>query len=155
MAHCEALQHSNANASYNHRTSSKDSALLVSNMFQFFVSLCYEKSNAPAEGGAPNAPSTVLSLSEVRPSDGANDLTNNFLWVNFSRLELQVVHLAEMLAAGGVDVDSVVVPALAPLVIDIYVQKGARYRPAMRAHVLNSPQEQLVAFNVPLAKELP
>lgn len=66
----------------------------------------------------------------------------------------EVVHLAEVLAAGGVDVESVVVPALAPLIIDIYVKRGVRYRPALRLSVLNSPLEHLSDLNEQLAREL-
>ena len=120
VAQCESLQHSNATASYNHHSSSADTAQLVSSMFQFFIALTYEKRSNVA---------TVLSLSEV-------------------------VHLAEVLAAGGVDVESVVVPALAPLIIDIYVKRGVRYRPALRLSVLNSPLEHLSDLNEQLAREL-
>lgn len=65
-----------------------------------------------------------------------------------------MVHLAEVLAAGGVDVDSFVVPALAPLIIDIYVRRGARYHSALRINVLNSPQEKLSDLNAQLVKDL-
>ncbi|KAM7533054.1 hypothetical protein Aperf_G00000124107 [Anoplocephala perfoliata] len=126
MSQCESLQHSNATASYNHQTSSKDAAELISSMFKFFVVLTYErKSNTTASSEAK----TVLTLSEV-------------------------VHLAEVLAAGGVDVDSFVIPALAPLIIDIYVRRGARYHPALRLNVLNSPQEKLSELNAQLIKDL-
>lgn len=48
-----------------------------------------------------------------------------------------------MLAAGGVDVDSFVVPALAPLIIDIYVVRGIQYHSALRVNRPNSPQRRL------------
>lgn len=67
---------------------------------------------------------------------------------------MKVVHLAEVLAAGGVDVESFVVPALAPLIIDIYVRRGVRYHPALRLNVLNSPQERLSDLNEQLARNL-
>lgn len=54
-----------------------------------------------------------------------------------------MVHLAEVLAAGGVDVDSFVVPALAPLIIDIYVVRGIQYHSALRVNRPNSPQRRL------------
>ncbi|VUZ46534.1 unnamed protein product, partial [Hymenolepis diminuta] len=126
MAQCESLQHSNATASYNHQTSSKNVSELVSSLFKFFIVLTYErKSSASSTLEAK----TVLTLSEV-------------------------VHLAEVLAAGGVDVDSFVVPALAPLIIDIYVRRGARYHSALRINVLNSPQEKLSDLNAQLLKDL-
>lgn len=62
MSQCESLQHNNATASYNHQTSSKDAAELVSNMFKFFVVLTYERrSNVSSASEAK----TVLTLSEV------------------------------------------------------------------------------------------
>nr|CDS34166.1 huntingtin [Hymenolepis microstoma] len=126
ITQCESLQHSNATASYNHQTSSKNASELVSSLFKFFIVLTYERKNS----GSSNLQSkTVLTLSEV-------------------------VHLAEVLAAGGVDVDSFVIPALAPLIIDIYVHRGARYHPALRINALNSPQEKLSDLNAQVAKDL-
>ncbi|VDD82356.1 unnamed protein product [Mesocestoides corti] len=126
MTQCEAMQHSNANASYSQHASSKDSAQLLSSMFQFFVALTYERSSVSVD---KTSHPTVLSLSEV-------------------------VHLAEVLAAGGVDVDSFVVPALAPLVVDVFVQRGARYRLALRTHLPDSPHGSLNEANVSLNKDL-
>lgn len=48
--------------------------------------------------------------------------------VNSFLICAQVMHLAETLAANGVDTESVVFPALAPLVIDVFVQRAAKYR---------------------------
>ncbi|VDN99124.1 unnamed protein product [Rodentolepis nana] len=126
MSQCESLQHSNATASYNHQTSSKDASELVSSLFKFFIVLTYERKSSASSNLESR---TVLTLSEV-------------------------VHLAEVLAAGGVDVDSFVIPALAPLIIDIYVRRGARYHPALRINALNSPQEKLSDLNAQVAKDL-
>ncbi|VDK22231.1 unnamed protein product [Taenia asiatica] len=126
MVQCESMQHNNATWSYNHKTSSKVVTQLVSNMFQFFVVLTHEKRSSP--GTTPDT-ITVLSLSEV-------------------------VHLAEVLAAGGVDVDSFVVPALAPLIIDIYVFRGIQYRSALRVNRPNSPQQRLTDMQDQLSKGL-
>ncbi|KAL5106555.1 Huntingtin [Taenia crassiceps] len=66
----------------------------------------------------------------------------------------EVVHLAEVLAAGGVDVDSFVVPALAPLIIDIYVVRGMQYHSSFRVSRPNSPQRSLTDLKDQLFKGL-
>ncbi|VDM23732.1 unnamed protein product [Hydatigera taeniaeformis] len=126
MVQCESMQHNNATGSYNQKTSSKGVTELVSNMFQFFVVLTHEKKGSPDT--TPDA-RTVLSLSEV-------------------------VHLAEVLAAGGVDVNSFVVPALAPLIIDIYVVRGIQHHNTLRANWPNSPQGRLSDLKDHLVKDL-
>ncbi|CDS43612.1 huntingtin [Echinococcus multilocularis] len=126
MAQCESMQHDNATASYNHKTSSKEVTQLVSNMFQFFVALTHEKKISL---GTTSDAKAVLSLSEV-------------------------VHLVGVLAAGGVDVDSFVVPALAPLIIDVYVVRGVQYRSALRVKWQNSQQQRLIDLKDQLFKDL-
>ncbi|KAL7057035.1 hypothetical protein AAHC03_019341 [Spirometra sp. Aus1] len=45
---------------------------------------------------------------------------------------LQVFHLAESLAAAGVDAETAFFPALAPIIIDVYVQRATTFRACLQ-----------------------
>nr|VZI18976.1 unnamed protein product [Spirometra erinaceieuropaei] len=119
LEQCESLQHSNANLSHNDRTHSSGLGHLVSCMFQFFLVLTYERK--PAGGN-----SEAESVEVVGDSATSAAVQETILTL------AEVFHLAESLAAAGVDAETAFFPALAPIIIDVYVQRATTFRACLQ-----------------------
>uniref|UniRef100_A0A0X3NWT4 Huntingtin n=2 Tax=Schistocephalus solidus TaxID=70667 RepID=A0A0X3NWT4_SCHSO len=118
LEQCESLQHSNANLYHNERTLASGLDHLVSCMFQFFLVLTYERK--PARGNSEGDSVDIVGSSATAS-------------VQETILTLaEVFHLAESLAAAGVDPETVVFPALAPIIIDVYVQRATNFHASLQ-----------------------